>query len=332
MRLSIHSSELERVLEWVDNDDRRLADLTLEADGRFQTRRVRASQLGAEVAAVLRPAFQRRRPDAFPRLIYGAGRARGGSTSLANVFGVAGVPAYYQPLKSMLRHALTGARAKAWAPGGVECLFAKETFGPYSLAECLFLPVDVLLDAGYPTSRIHVILFDREPMAALASWLARWGSRVHEEVLVAHFLIATHNARRVARRARSAGVRVTHYVHELSKVPELGISRLFAVIGETRRFTPGCVHDWGALGDMAANRSGVIFPPEPDIFHVPGLHSADGSYRFRSGPLSDAASRYRGLLLAYGLDGLYRASVRQSMADLDIEPPVAARLFDDFSQ
>jgi hypothetical protein len=327
MRLSIHSSLLEKVVNWVANDDSCLADMILEADGRFQTRDIRASQLVDEIAHALEAGFRGRDPHDLPRLVYGMGRARGGSTSLTNVFGIAGIPAYYQPLKSILRQRLTGNSADSWSIGNANCVFAKETFGPYSLAECLFLPLDALLRAGYPKSRIHVVLFDREPLSALASWIARWGHRLNEDVLIAHFLLASHNARRSAARAASAGVSVTYYVYEMSKQPELSIERLFRRIGESHRFTADCVNRWDHRGNLSADRSGVIFPREPEVFHVPGLHGADSAYRYRPRAPCGDTGLHRRLIEDFGVDTLYRSSFARCIEDLEIQPAVAERLF-----
>ena len=178
--------------------------------------------------AQLKEGFGELDPAEFPHLYYGCGTARVGSTPLANVLGLAGIPSYYQPVKSILRCVLHGAEPVVWRfEPSQRHIFAKETFGPFTVAECIFLPVELLLDAGFPRDRLHVIMLDREPASVLASWFDKLSHLLPETTLFAHYLIATLNAQRAARRAMRHGVRVTTYVYELSRNPRLFIPALF---------------------------------------------------------------------------------------------------------
>ena len=47
-------------------------------------------------------------------LYFAWGKARVGSTALNNLFGMAGMPSYYQPLKAILRDALVGSALTPW--------------------------------------------------------------------------------------------------------------------------------------------------------------------------------------------------------------------------
>ena len=156
--------ELYELADLIASNDSSLGMLHLSADGTFQKRGMSSESAANEVVSHLRGVFDRTDPRDLPHLYYGCGRARGGSTALTNVFGMAGMPSYYQPVKSILRHVLNGMTGPAWDVGaGSKHVFAKETFGPYTLAECLFQPLDMLIAAGYPAHKIDLIVFDREP-------------------------------------------------------------------------------------------------------------------------------------------------------------------------
>ena len=327
VRPDFDAQQLWRLAELVALDDPSLARLELEPDGRFQTRSVSCESAARDVVAHLRGVFRDFDRDDLPHLYYACGRARGGSTSLTNVFGIAGIPSFYQPVKAVLRHVVSGTSPAAWRIGpSQKYAFAKETFGPYTLAECLYEPLDLLIDAGYGADKIHLILFDREPASALASWLARWSHRVAEERLVYHFVLAGLNAQRVARRARRHGVKTTTYVYELSKDPVYAVGKLFERLAIPALFSEATVSDWDDRGDLASERSSIIFPDEPEIYDVPGLHGTDVAYRFHARRVTGFPERYASLLADLRVADGYRRSVQACIADLGIEAGWALRM------
>ena len=85
------------------------------------------------------------------------------STALTNLFGIAGVPAYYQPVKTVVRYELLGGRGSPWELPEAEVVFAKEMAGPYVYCEALFNPIRCLVEAGYPPAQLHLILLERDP-------------------------------------------------------------------------------------------------------------------------------------------------------------------------
>ena len=325
--MAIHSQEFKEFLHWVREDNPILYSRPTSVDGPFQARTVSQQQLQDELIQILHPLFSARQTDEFPKLIYGIGRARCGSTPITNVFGVAGMPAYYQPIKSMLRHHLIGQSCEGWAVSDEDCIFAKETFGPYSVHECLFQPVDILLQAGYPAEKIHIIVLDREPLSALSSWFARWDYRLDKTTLLAHFVLASHNVRRAMDRARAANLPITHYVYEASKTAETSIKQLFKRLQLLDRFTSSSVRCWGDLGHLSDKRSGVIFTEEPEIFHVPELHGTDHAYRFKPRAISASAARCQSLLEDSGVMALYGESVLRCGMDLEMDQGAKDQLF-----
>jgi hypothetical protein len=319
---------LHELADLIASNDPSLNTLHLAADGTFQTRDMSSESAASEVVSHLRGVFDRTDPCDLPHLYYGCGRARGGSTALTNVFGVAGIPSYYQPVKSVLRHVLNNTKAPEWdIGGGPKHVFAKETFGPYTLAECLFQPVDMLVSAGYPAHKIDLIAFDREPMSALASWIAKWSGRVPVERLVFHFVLAGLNVQRVMRSAKLHGIRTTTYVYELSKDPVFAVGKLFDRLAIPSLFSAAAVTGWHEGGDLASERSSIIFPDEPDIYHVPGLHSSDVAYRFHARAAAEVPKPYVVLLEKMNAAASYGASIQSCISDLEIEPTKAKAIF-----
>lgn len=330
MRLDPGDVGLRQLASFVRDDSPYLAELWLEPDGTFQTRAMSHAALARQVVAQLRESFRELDAAEFPHLYYGCGTARVGSTPLANVLGLAGIPSYYQPLKAILRCVLHGAEPAVWRfEPGQRHIFAKETFGPFTVAECIFLPVELLLDAGYPRDRLHVIMLDREPASVLASWLDKLSHLLPQTTLFGHYLIATLNAQRVARRTKRRGVKVTTYVYELSRNPRLFIPALFERLGISHRYRSSAIAGWEDKGDLASEQSGVVFLQEPRIFDVPGVHGSDDAYRYHERAPMRFAPHIAELLAESGIDELYRNSVRACIADFAIDPVTARQTFGD---
>jgi len=328
VRSVFDEQELYELAALIAGNDSSFDELHLSADGKFQTRDMSNGSAAKEVVSHLRGVFGRTDPRDLPHLYYGCGRARGGSTALTNVFGMAGIPSYYQPVKSVLRHVLNSMAAPAWDVGaGSKHVFAKETFGPYTLAECLFQPLDMLIAAGYPTHKIDLIAFDREPISALASWLAKWSGRLPVERLVFHFVLAGLNVQRVMRSAKSHGIRTTTYVYELSKDPVFAVGKLFDRLAIPSLFSEAAVTDWHEGGDLASERSSIIFPDEPQIYDVPGLHGSDVAYRFHARAAAKVPKPYVLLLEKMNAAASYRASVQSCLSDLEIGQTKAEAIF-----
>ncbi|NYZ15558.1 sulfotransferase family protein [Azospirillum sp. RWY-5-1] len=322
-------TNLERLITLVHQGHRELDTWPLELDGVFQRRAMRSDEAMRETVACLAAGFRKLRPAEFPVLYCGWGKARVGSTALNNLFGMAGIPSYYQPVKALLRQVLADSERTPWEPPAAAVhshVFTKETQGPYSVAECLFIPLQALVEAGYPADRLHLIVLDRDPARSLASWLAKLAHLVPAEVLQRHYVIAALNARRVKAYARSHGIPMTHYVYEASKEPVDAVRALFRRLGLAARFTEAAVMDWREQGTLAPDKSRIHFPNEPAIYHVPGLHGADTAYRFRNGgtTLTDEQAEF---LVHSGVPELYRESVLACIDDLGFDNATAKRLF-----
>lgn len=327
--------ELERLADAVRRADPALEALALEPDGKFQTRGIALDALMREVRECLARGFQGLGEEDFPTVFCAWGKCRVGSTALTNLFGVAGLPSYYQPVKTIARHCLTAGEGDPWHlpdPATHAHLFCKEMAGPYVLAECLYIPLKPLIEAGYPASKLHLIILDRDPQRSLASWLSKWPDRVPQDRLLAHYVLSALNAVRVAAYARRHGIATTHYVYEASKDAVPSMTSLFGRLGLAHRFTPEVVTDWKDMGQLELANARVIYPREPGVYHMTGLHSSDTAYRYRERSRASLSPSQRDLLARSGVDEIYGEHVAACIGDLGLAPEVAVRLFGPVSE
>jgi hypothetical protein len=295
---AMSGDQLQRLAELVRQQDPALDTRMMEADGKYQTRSAPLDVLTRDVRECLALDFARRRPDDFPMHYFAWGKCRVGSTPLTNLFGLTGMPSYYQPVKMILRHAfVSGTAAPRLVPRATDApeIFSKETAGPYCLAESLFNPLQLLIEAGYPPDRLHVI-------AAL-------------------------NAVRVEGYARRHGLPVTHYVYEASKDPVSSVRVLFDRLGLAARFSDGAVTDWQDTGQLKSERSRITFNDEPKIYDLKNLHGSDTAYRYRMRATGSLSQTQRDILQSCGVNDIYRGSVQACVRDLGLNATTSERLF-----
>jgi hypothetical protein len=323
-------AEFARMVELVRSDHPSLRNVVLEPDGRYQTRRLTLDALMGEVTLCLADGFRRRGSDELPTLYCAWGKSRVGSTALANLFGHAGMPAYYQPVKAIMRQCLKGEAGVPLDPPAASVqprAFSKETAGPYMLAECLIVPFEALIEAGYPADKLNLIVLDREPASSLASWINKLSCRVPKELLVRHYVLSVLNTLRVEAYARRVGASVTHYVYEASKEPEASARALFARLGLSDLFDADSVINWRDTEQTEATNSKVVFPTEPRIYDVPGLHHSDTAYRYQTGGTGCLSEADLDMITSFGIPQIYRASTQACAHDLGMSEATAARLF-----
>ncbi|MFD0883335.1 hypothetical protein ACFQ08_02015 [Streptosporangium algeriense] len=273
----------EKLRELLVSDDPALLETDLLPDGAYQLETVRVSSLSRRVSDTLRAGFGDRRPEDFPLLVVGWGKCRVGSTALTNMFGIAGLRSYYQPVKTIARHMLVGLPGHAWTlPDDGEALFAKEMAGPYVHYETLFDPVECLLRAGWPADRLHLLILDRDPKASLSSWMNKWEGKIGRTRVLENFVLSSLNYGRMREHARTEGVAHTHFPYEFSRMPERTVSALFERLGLAHRYGPRILSDWGESGDLNSSEAKVIYPVEPAPYIVPGLHGQGERYRYQS--------------------------------------------------
>jgi hypothetical protein len=329
---STSADETERLADLIRRQHPSLDTILLQPDGTFQTRTVALDTLMREVTERLAEGFRDRPAEDFPKLYCAWGRCRVGSTAMTNLFGVTGMPSYFQPVKAILRHLMTGRAGAPWTvPSAADQahIFAKETAGPYTIAESLFLPLQPLLEAGYPPDKIHFVMLDRDPASSLASWLANWSDRTPEDKLTRNFVIAALNALRVESYAVRQGIPITHFVYEASKEATQSVRSLFDRLGLAARFTERAVTDWNDRGQLESKSSGITFVTQPGVFIVPGMHGSDIAYRYRVRKATSLSESQLDMLERCGVHDIYRASVRACVRDLALDAATSERLFGD---
>jgi hypothetical protein len=329
---AMSSDETRRLADLVRRQHPSLDTMLLQPFAEFQSRTVSLDTLASEVTACLAANFGARHADEFPMLYLAWGKCRVGSTPLTNLFGMAEIPSYYQPVKVLLRDALLGRPVKPWIiPSAKDqpYIFSKETAGPFVLAESLFLALRCLIEAGYPQNRLHVIMLDREPASALASWLDKLGSRAPASTLLRNYVVAALNAIRVEDYARRQGLPVTHYVYEASKEAVSSVRILFDRLGLSHRFTEDAVTDWRETGQLQSPNSRIIFPDEQAFYTTTGIHGSDIAYRYRARPTTTLSESQIDLLECCGVNEVYRASVKACVSELGLSAATSQRLFGD---
>ncbi|WP_018680933.1 sulfotransferase [Actinokineospora enzanensis] len=314
----IDSTERVRQL-LTDGAEDELGRAELAPDGRYQLRPTTLASMSEYVSRTLADGFAGRGPAEFPLLVVGWGKCRVGSTALTNLFGVAGVPAYYQPVKTIARHAMTGGQGAPWRlPDGQDVLFAKEMAGPYVHYETLFDPIRCLVDAGWPAERLHLLVLDREPVASLNSWLVKWTGKIGRQRVLDNFELSSLNYPRMRARAREVGVAVTHFAYEASRSPALSVSRLFDRLGIAHRYDDTVISDWGARGDLNSDTATIVYPDEPEPYFVPGLHSSGDGYSYRRTDQVALTPADEELARRADIEEIYRTSVRECARALDL--------------
>lgn len=324
---------LEQIADLVRQRHRSLDTMLLSPVGGFQTRTVALETLMREVTECLASNFRQRAAEDFPMLFFACGKARVGSTALSNLFGMIGMPSYYQPLKAVLREALVDQPLTPWTvPLATDQprIFSKETIGPYVLAESLFNPLQLLIEAGYPPNRLHLIVLDREPASSLASWLDKLISRAPEDILVKHYVVSALSVVRVASYARQQGVPVTHYVYEVSKEALSSVRLLFDRLGLGSSFIESAVTSWEDPGQTEARNARVIFPREAAIYKVPNLHTSDSAYRYQPRATALLSDLQLKILERCGINDAYRRSVAECVRDLGLSTTTSTHLFGDW--
>ena len=323
------SGELERLADRVRTQHPSLDTMWLEPDGKYQTRSVALDTLMREMAASLAEGFAGHRAEDFPMHYFAWGKCRVGSTPLTNLFGITGMPSYYQPLKMMMRHLFIGQAATPWAiPMAADQpqIFSKETAGPYVVAESLFNPLRLLIEAGYPANRLRVTLLDRGPASSLASWLDRLHGCVPDSMLLRNYVVAALNMSRMESYARHAGIPVIHYVYEASKEAVRSVRMLFERLGLGDQFAEATVTDWRETGQLRSETSRITYGDEPTIYNVSGLHGSDTAYRYRA-RRSSLTDLQRDMLERCGVNDVYRTSVAACVRDLGLDLATSERLF-----
>ncbi|WP_020071387.1 hypothetical protein [Paraburkholderia caledonica] len=316
--------DFEALARMIINDDPQLDTLHLPADGTFQKVPTTLEELTCNVAADLADLLGAHAGQA-PTLTFLWGPCRVGSTALLNVFAESGFKAIYQPIKNLLRSRLNEQSKSDLSE--ITSVFSltpprtvvKETSGPYTVAECLFNPLDALLRSGFPPSKVQLIVLSREPTDMLASWTRKWSSRVSTGDLHAHFLLARLNERRIRRAAEQASIPVFNFTSTPGREAVSAVRNLFEAIDLADRFEATKLEGWAGSDPLCGSFSSVVFPREPGAFELSNLHDPLPGYGM--GKLSlDRPSDFRTherIFVSHGLGKLFGLAVETLSAERD---------------
>ena len=214
-------------------------------------------------------ALQLPRPDDMPRLILSISPCRSGTTVMLRVMGAMGVESHFQPLKNVLRWRLEG-EIRPWrlAAGARRTVYLKETLGPYTFAEATFNPLQLLLEAGVPAAKLHILIHGRHPLATWASWQKWWRGQTTLDYLLA----AYQTTEKIRQQALATNLAITTLVYEaFDQISPTAVVKQLA-----RRlqvpFTEKAISQWATLPAFGPSQSNVVLPEEPARFITPGIH------------------------------------------------------------
>ena len=223
------------------------------------------------------------------------------------MFGAAGVESHFQQLKNILRWQLQG-RDVQWQipqrPG--DTVYLKETLGPYTGAEAQFNPLDVLLSAGLPPEKLHVLIVGRAPFSTWASWYEWWGAVTSVDT----FILAYDTTERIRRQGHSQEIPVTTCVYEAIRDngPETVVRNLFQRLDVP--YSAIAVGGWDRMPRFGAPGSNIVLPEEPPIFITPNIHenvarSNRLAYRSRDGCIRGLKEQDVSRIIDAGLPAIY---------------------------
>ncbi|SDU58475.1 hypothetical protein [Desulfobacula phenolica] len=202
----------------------------------------------------------------FSRIILAISTVRSGSTALMRVFAAVGIPSYFQEIKNTLRWKMIGINHPCTLPQ-IPCkdLFLKETLGPYTQTECTFNPLEILLKAGLPKDRIHLVIIGRDPLHTWASCNSLWGQNTRIELMIQAFhTVEKIRCYALQNKIPSTCLTLETFKHESS---ETVIRKLFWRLDIP--FHIQAVKNWEKLPFFGTKGSNIFFPKEPEIFDMP---------------------------------------------------------------
>jgi len=202
----------------------------------------------------------------LPRIIIGIGPSRSGTTLFARMFAEAGIDAWYQPLKAILRGYLHNNDVRLEI-SKTDRLFIKEALGAYTKNEASFDPIEVFMEAGLPASHIALLSLVREPFATATSIVEHFSPFKEREDLVDIFILCYYSIQRIAQRASSLGIKHLPFVYEAwrDNVPLDVAKKVFDYFDITLD-TPLSL-DWRPITSLQTELEHLHWLPEPPQYY-----------------------------------------------------------------
>lgn len=153
----------------------------------------------------------------IPFIYQGVGPSRSGTTIFLRIFANSNIQSWYQPIKTILRSEMKNDGFIFDLPSNLETVFLKETIGAGSEDECNYNALDVLIRAGVPLNKIKLILFLRNPISVLSSWITYVKEGLNPEQLAKNMIASYLTVYRIYEKACALKIDALPYVYEFTK-------------------------------------------------------------------------------------------------------------------
>lgn len=199
----------------------------------------------------------------IPTVFLVMGPCRTGTTVHLKIFSNSGLHSFNNPVKNALQREMFSQDGQFEIPPEEISILIKESIGSLTLPESSYNPVEVLLKAGFPPDKIHLIANFREPLSTFASWIKNYGEKTNPAILLPNFIRSYQNAHKIVGGVKRSGINVTALVYEALRdnTPDEVIKNLFHRLGID--FTEKSVRGWDNHG---AEGSRIHYGQRPDVF------------------------------------------------------------------
>lgn len=159
--------------------------------------------------------------ESIPEIYLIIGTSRGGTSAMARSF-AGQFPTYYQFIKAILESTdkTYGKQDRIDLTLVSERIGLKETFGAWNIPASTFDPVEILLKAGIPKDKIHVLALLRDPLHTYNSW-----KKKYNDTNLNIFLKAYQNVIDVSDKAEDEGIDVYRLVYASLENQEAKVSK-----------------------------------------------------------------------------------------------------------
>ncbi|MDY4379455.1 hypothetical protein SOV92_16770 [Pectobacterium brasiliense] len=262
-----------KISKYISDSDAMVDFVQLPADGNYQKVELNLHTINNLIKNCIREKISSRN-----KFILLWGPCRVGSTALLNVFGECRLPAYYQPIKVLLREILDSGNIKTDLPQFEDISVIKETSGPYTIAESIFNPLSVLIQSGVSPEKIALVVMHRKADDMLDSWVRKWASLTKKESLYANFLLSHLNEKRIKCTALQYGIKSFDYYSKGVGDCTNDLSKLFTGLELPQLYKEDSISGWKEIDPDKGSYNSVSFPNEPQQFEVKNLHTPVSNY------------------------------------------------------
>ena len=105
------------------------------------------------------------------------------------------------------------------------------------------------------------------------------------------------------------------------------MSKLFERLTIPSLFSEATITNWDGKGDLGSERSSIIFPDEPQVYDVPGLHGSDVAYRFHARSVTKFPEPHTPLLADLRVSENYGRSIQSCIVDFGIDADKTQQIF-----